>query len=237
MVSDTPDAETRRDFLAERRRRSEEQYDTLHAAKYDESWGEISPSHAAMMERLLAATISGGEVLDAPCGTGKYWPAILGSGRRVAGIDQSAQMLAQAARKHPDVPTRHLGLQELDEHERYHAVICMDALENVGPEDWPAVVRRLRDAARPGAPLYLTVELTDPGELAAAFEAARARGEPVVDGENLAPHGSYHHYPRREQVLAWLADAGLEILDETEDELLDETEVDSYWHLLLRRPA
>ena len=229
VVHETPEPETRLTFLAKRRRVSEERYDTLHAATYDEGWGEISPSHAAMMERLLAATISGGEVLDAPCGTGKYWPVILASGRRVAGIDQSAQMLAQAARKHPDVPTRHLGLQELDEHERYHAVICMDALEYVGPEDWPAVVRRLRDAARPGAPLYMTVELANPGDLATAIEAARARGEPVVEGEDLAPDGGYHYYPRRGQVLAWLADAGLELLDEAEG--------DFYWHLFLRRPA
>jgi len=228
MPRDAPDAETRRAFLATRGRVSEERYAGF-AATYDEEWGEIAPSHAAMMERLLAATVPAGEVLDAPCGTGKYWPAILASGRRVTGIDQSAVMLAQAARKHADVTTRHLGLQELDDHERYDAVLCADALENVGPEDWPAVVGRLRDAARPGAPLYLTVELTDPGDLARALESARARGEPVVEGEDLAPDGGYHYYPRRGQVLAWLAAAGLELLHETEG--------DFYWHLLLRRPA
>jgi hypothetical protein len=73
------------------------------------------------------------------------------------------------------------------------------------------------------------VELNDPRELAVAFESARARGEPVVAGEDLHPDGGYHYYPLREQVLAWLADAGLVLLDETQG--------DSYWHLLLRRLA
>lgn len=181
------------------------------------------------MERLLAATAAGGNILDAPCGTGKYWPAILASGRHVEGIDQSAQMLEYATRKYPDVPSRRLGIQELDDHERFDAVICMDSMEYVGPEDWPAVVRHLRDAARPGAPLYLTVELIDPEGLAEAVQAARARGEPVVDGEDLQPDGGYHYFPRRGQVLAWLIDAGLDVIDESEG--------DFYWHLLLRRPA
>jgi cyclopropane fatty-acyl-phospholipid synthase-like methyltransferase len=44
-------------------------------------------------------------------------------------------------------------------HERYDAVICIGAREFVGPEDWPDVARRLHDAARPGAPIWLTVEL------------------------------------------------------------------------------
>ena len=35
-------------------------------------------------------------------------------------------------------------------------------MENVPPEDWPTVLANLRDAARPGGVLYLTVEeLTD----------------------------------------------------------------------------
>lgn len=229
MVSQLPDAATRRAFLAERRRASEERYDTRFAPTYDASWGAIAPSHAAMLERWLLATAPGGIVLDAPCGTGKYWPAILASGRRVAGIDQSARMLAEAAWKHPDVPTRHIGLQELDDHDAYDAVLCADAMEYVGPEDWPNVLARLRDAARPGAPIYLTVELADPAEVADAFVAARRRGEPVVDGEDLGPHGGYHYFPGREQVLGWLADAGLERIDETEG--------DFYWHLLLRRPG
>lgn len=41
-------------------------------------------------------------VLDAACGTGKYWPMLLGAGLRVMGVDQSQAMLDVATRKHPE---------------------------------------------------------------------------------------------------------------------------------------
>ncbi len=230
----SPTEEERRTFLDARRAASRDRYDRLFAATYDEHWGEVSPSHATMVGRLIARTPPGAEILDAPCGTGKYWPAILSAGRRVFGVDQSAGMLAAAARKFPAVPTRLGALQELDDHERYDAVMCVDALEMVGPEDWPLVARCLRDAARPGAPMWLTVELWDPADeeagapgLAASGRAARGRGEPVVEGEDANPEGGYHYYPARERVLAWLSQAGIAV-DET-------LEADSYLHVLGHR--
>jgi hypothetical protein len=51
--------------------------------------------------RLAGLVRQGGTVLDAACGTGKYWPALLAAGLQVTGVDQSAGMLAQASRKHP----------------------------------------------------------------------------------------------------------------------------------------
>lgn len=229
-----PDVTTRAAFLAERRRTTEDRYDRRFAPTYDQAWGEITSSHAAMLQRLLDATPSGGEILDAACGTGKYWPAILASGRRVAGIDQSAGMLAVGAAKHPDVPTRRLALQDLDDRQRFDAVICVDALEFVGPEDWPDVVRRLRDAAKRAAPLYLTVELFEPDDadaggqdLSEALVSARAHGQPVVAGEHLNDEGGYHYYPEYQQVLSWLAAAGI-VVDDT-------LEADSYLHILGHR--
>jgi cyclopropane fatty-acyl-phospholipid synthase-like methyltransferase len=224
----TPTPAQRQAFLDHRRRVTTERYDTRFADGYDEDWGRIMPSHAAMLARLLEATVAGGEVLDVPCGTGKYWPAILASGRRVVGADQSAGMLAQASRKSPDVPVRRLALQELDEHARYDALICVDALENVGPEDWPPVLGRLREALRPGAPIYLTSEIPEPGEAEAEFAAARARGEPVVPGEALGEDGGYHFFPGKARVLDWITRAGLRI-----DDVL---EGDHYLHVLAHRP-
>jgi ubiquinone/menaquinone biosynthesis C-methylase UbiE len=54
---------------------------------------------------------AGGPVLDAACGTGKYWSALLGAALQVMGIDQSTGMLGQATRKHPGVAVRVLALQ------------------------------------------------------------------------------------------------------------------------------
>ncbi len=222
------DPATRLSFLDARRRSSEERFNALHAPVFDRDWGAIAPSHASFVERLMDLTRPRGTVLDAACGTGKYWPLVLGSGRTVIGVDQAVEMLRMATAKHPTVPTARIGLQELDFDGLFDAVMCVDSIENVGPEDWPLVLARLRDAARPGAPLYLTVELNDEDEVRADYERARAAGEPVVPGESFDGVG-YHYYPEGESIHGWLADAGLE--------LLDERDADLYRHLLLRRSA
>jgi SAM-dependent methyltransferase len=170
----------------------------------------ISPSHAAFVARLAGLVRQGGSVLDAACGTGKYWPALLAAGLQVTGVDESAEMLAQARRKYPQVPSRVLALQDLAElPDRFDGLLCVDALECVAPEDWPVVVAGLAAVLQDQAPAYVTVELPD-GPL-----------PPPVDG------GGYHYYPPRDQVRRWLAAAGFAVTDEAD--------ADHYWHLLLAR--
>jgi trans-aconitate methyltransferase len=226
MADGTASGSARRTFLDERRAGSRDRYDQLHAPGYDEAWGDIEASHLAALEVLLAHTRPRGTVLDAACGTGKYWPLILASQRTVVGVDQSTGMLEQARRKHPDVPVARVGLQDLRFDAAFDAVICVDALENVAPEDWPVVVGRLVEAARPGAPLWLTVELSDPDEIRTATEAAMAAGHPVVEGE-LYDGVGYHYYPSRSSVVEWVRASGLTVLEESIG--------DAYWHLILRR--
>ena len=132
-----------------------------------------------------------------------------------------------AAAKHPSVPVGKVGLQDLAFDGLFDAVMCIDAMENVGPEDWPLVLARLRDAARPGAPLYLTVELHDEAEVRAIYESARSAGHPVVPGEDFVEGLGYHFYPESAAVARWLEAAGLNTLDRDE--------ADDYGHYLLRR--
>ena len=213
----------RRAFLAERRAASTHRFDTIHSARYDENWGAISPSHAAFVARLAGLVRRGGAVLDAAAGTGKYWPALLAAGLRVTGVDQSAGMLAQARRKHPEVPSRVLALQDLATLPgRFDGLLCVDALEYVAPEDWPAVTTGFASVLRPGAPAYVTVEL--PGEpLPPPADPRQVPGE-VIEG------GGYHYYPPRDQVRHWLEAAGFAVAGQAD--------ADHYWHLLLtREPA
>jgi SAM-dependent methyltransferase len=215
----------RGEWLRERRRVATERYDTLHAATYDQQeWAVISPTHQRFVDQLIQRCPPGGRILDAACGTGKYFGMVLDTGRRVVGTDQSAGMLAQARAKHPEVPTEQVGLQELAFDAEFDAVMCVDAMEQVFPEDWPLVLANLRRALRPGGHLYLTVELIDEQELERAFAEAAASGLPVVRGELTSPGGGYHYYPSLDQVAAWVRDAGLESL---EDGVGDE-----YYHLL-----
>jgi SAM-dependent methyltransferase len=215
--------EDRRAFITERRRASVHRFDTLHSPDYDGNWGAISPSHAAFVTRLTTLVQPGGNVLDAACGTGKYWPALLAAGLRITGADQSAGMLAQARRKHPDVPAQVLALQDLatatDLAGRFDALLCVDALEYIAPEDWPGVVAGLAAALKPRAPAYVTVEIPD-GPLPQPADPRQ------VPGEHFEGSG-YHYYPARDQARDWLAAAGFQV----EDELA----ADYYWHFFLER--
>jgi SAM-dependent methyltransferase len=216
---------TRERWLEERRRIAVERYDGF-APTYDRDWGSIAPTHGAMLGRFLARCAPGGLVLDAACGTGKYWATIRGAGRRVIGVDQSAGMLARAAARFPDVPTERRSLVDLDAVAAYDGIACIDAMEFVFPEDWPIVLARFARALRPGGPLYLTVEQAAAGEVEAAYRAAFAEGQPVRPGEWLEG-GGYHFYPSRDQVLEWLTGAGFVI----EEEMVG----DEYLHLVVRQ--
>lgn len=213
-------------WLREKRRVAEERMDTLFAPIYDEQWGAtIEPSHSAMLDALLERLPPGGRVLDAACGTGKYWPRLLASGREVVGTDRSAGMLDRARRKFPSVPTAQRNLQEIAYAGEFDAVICTDSLELVPPEDWPTIFANLRRALRPGGLLYFTVELIASDLLRASQESAQAQGFPVVPGE-YAHEAGYHHYPDLDQVRAWMHDAGFAILEERTG--------DDYQHFLAR---
>ncbi len=202
----------RQAWLRERRQTAEERYDAIHAFTYDEEHGEIGPTHRRFVADLLERCPPGGTVLDAACGTGKYFAMVTASGRRVVGTDQSTGMLGRARARFPAVPLERVGLQELDFEAEFDAVMCVDAMEHVPPEDWPRVLANLGRAVRPGGPVYLTVEQADDRELDRELADATARGLPAVRGE--VSRDGYHFYPSRTQVDGWLEEAGLVVAAE-----------------------
>jgi SAM-dependent methyltransferase len=216
----------RQTFLRERRRMSEERFDTRHAPSYDAGYGEISPTHHRFVADVIRRCPPGGRILDAACGTGKYFAMILEAGCQVLGTDQSAGMLARAHARHPEILTYKVGLQELAYTGEFDAALCVDAMENVCPEDWPGVLANLRRALRPAGSLYLTVELSDEHDLARTFAEGVADGLPVVPGEHTSRDGGYHYYPSVDQVASWLAGVGLELVHDGYG--------DDYYHLLAR---
>jgi SAM-dependent methyltransferase len=195
---------------------------TIWAPIYDQHWGaQIDPTHERLLRQLLSRIPAGGSVLDAACGTGKYWPLIRDSGRRVFGIDHSQEMLDRAALKHPDVPVERVALRDLAYAARFDAVICMDAMECVFPEDWPIVLRNFARALKPPRGyVYLTVEIPDV-DLHAALAAGRQAGYPLQPGEVLGMNdggalgiAAYHYYPTDQAVDQWLAAAGYAVIDD-----------------------
>jgi hypothetical protein len=98
---------------------------------------------------------------------------------------------------------------------RFDAILTIDAMENVSPEDWPVVLENGRHALKPGAPWYITVEESNPDALDAAFARLVAEGHPAVRGEAIEGRDAvYHYYPERARVLAWMEAARLDVIDE-----------------------
>jgi SAM-dependent methyltransferase len=223
----------RRAWLAERRAATVAEYDA-EASTYEEHEYEVE-AHRRFVARLLATCPPGGVVLDAPCGTGKYFPLVAAAGRRVVGIDQSAGMLAEARAKGIAESLDLVGLQELAFDGAFDAVMTIDAMENVPPEDWPGVLANLHRAVRPGGHLYLTVEEGHQAVVDAAFESLVECGLPAVRGEVTEDGAAgYHYYPGRERVLGWIAAEGLGLVAEEYEHVRDAW---GYRHWLLRAPA
>jgi SAM-dependent methyltransferase len=230
-----PIAATEREaWLRNLRRVNERQEDAL-APVFDERWGEVGDTHRGFLEKFLSKLPPGGRVLDAACGTGKYFPTVLASGRSLLGVDHAGAYLASAGAKFPDVRTEKHDLQDLPFEDEFDGVMCVDAMEFVPPEEWPEILERFRRALHPGGWLYLTVELHPADEVHAANDAARRAGHPVVDGEVVweEPDGYYHYYPSIEQVRDWVAEAGFTIEEETEGPWHDGGY--AYHHVLARR--
>jgi SAM-dependent methyltransferase len=234
------DAETSRtaavdraDWIRDLRRLDERLEDAL-AETYDAEWGGIEDDHRAFIERFLALLPADGRVLDAPCGTGKYFAMVLASGRSLLGVDHSGGYLARAATRFPGVPTEKCDLQDLPYRDEFDGVICVDAMEFIPPEDWPIVLDRFRGALHPGGWLYLTVERAADDRVRAANDEARRSGLPVVDGEVIwhEPDDYYHFYPSMERVGGWLAAAGFVVVDDAEGPWHDDEY--AYHHVLAR---
>ena len=217
----------RSDWFKEKRRLAEERMDTLFAPIYDENWGaSIDPTHQRMMNRFLSLCPPHGRILDAACGTGKYWSMILASGRTVFGIDQSQAMLDRAKEKFPRIPVEKVGLQELRHQEAFDDCICMDTMEMVAPEDWPLVLSNLYRAIQPKGYFYFTVEIAEERDIENAFAAGQQLGLPIVYGE-WAHEAGYHYYPKIAQVKEWVRLAQFRLIEETIG--------DSYHHFLVQK--
>lgn len=216
-------------WLTQRRAAVIAAYDAL-AAHYDEH-EYPSQTQRQWVRRLLEQLAPPALVLDAPCGTGKYFPLISAAGHRVAGIDQSAGMLEQARARGIAVRLERMSLRDLSYEREFDAALTIDAMENVPREEWPIVLSNLHRAVRSGGLLYMTVEEIDEPEIDAAFESLARAGEPAVRGEVIEGDvAGYHYYPGRAQVLEWFAAERLQVVDEG----YRQEEGWGYRHFLLR---
>jgi SAM-dependent methyltransferase len=133
----------RRKWLRTLRKENERQEDLLSPV-FDERWGEVDDLHRTYVAAFLSRLPGTGVVLDAACGTGKYFQMVLDTGLTLLGVDHSSGHLTRARQKFPHVSTEKHDLQELPYRQVFDGVMCIDAMEFVPPEDWPMVVARFR---------------------------------------------------------------------------------------------
>jgi 2-polyprenyl-3-methyl-5-hydroxy-6-metoxy-1,4-benzoquinol methylase len=220
----------RSEWLRDRRSAVERQY-TLEGPTYDAGYDPATPVHRRFVSALLQTVGPGGALLDAACGTAPYAGMVLEAGVDYVGIDQSSGMLAEARAKWPTGRFEQIGLQEQAFADEFDAVMCVDAMENVPPEDWPLVVGAFRRALRADGHAYMTIERIDASDIANAFETGTAHGQPMVYGEVIdGDTAGYHFYPDADRVQGWLDGAGFTVVDDV-DEQLDGY---GYRHLLLQ---
>ncbi len=161
-------------WLREQRLKAEADYDTRYSATYDADAEPMTTTHRRFVRRVVRASPVSGTVLDAACGTGKYFGIVTAAGRKVVGVDQSVGMLDEARAKFPAAELIKSSLQELDLERAYDGVLCVDAMENVPPEEWPTVLANLHRALKPDGLLYLTVEEHAQADIDAGYADAIA---------------------------------------------------------------
>ena len=162
------------------------------AASFDSKLANLSYRAPALVGEMLAQ--SGAEesksldVLDAGCGTGLCGQILAPYARRLAGVDLSAGMLAQAQARsvYDELVKGELVAYLRESAEEFDVIVSADTLVYFGPLD--QVVAASASALRPGGRLIFTVEEL-PG------------GGPEA-GYAISPHGRYcHARPYLERVL------------------------------------
>lgn len=202
----------------------EQRYDT-YAPTFDENgWNVISPTHHRMMEHFLELMPPNSLILDAACGTGKYWQTLLQKNHRIIGIDNSQAMLDEGKKIDPTVQTEKKTLQDIDYESTFEGIICVDALEFVFPEDWPGVMSNFYKALKSSGYLYFTVEIPE-DDLVENYQTNKAAGMPVIMGESYED-GGYHYHPSLDQIKDWFSPYF---------SLLRKDEGDYYYHYIVQK--
>ena len=124
------------------------------ASTYDSKPNFILAVEEPVVEDLLAR-IPPGSALDAACGTGRHTGRLIRHGHEVIGVDQSPEMLAQAAVKVPQAQFRVGDVTQLPiPASSVDLVLCALALSHL--DDLGEAMVEFRRVLRPGGRLIVT---------------------------------------------------------------------------------
>ncbi|MFB6163682.1 MAG: trans-aconitate 2-methyltransferase [Haloarculaceae archaeon] len=149
------------------------------AADYDDDHAFVYEYGADLLDLLSPEPDD--RVLDLGCGTGHLSAEIADRGATVLGIDQSAEMVAQARQAHPDLDFARADARSFAVEPAFDAVFSNAALHWIPDEDQDAAIATVRDVLRPGGRLIAELGGTgNVGRIVAATQAELGeRGEAV----------------------------------------------------------
>jgi trans-aconitate methyltransferase len=169
------------------------------AARYQDKHSFVWRYGADLVELLAAQP--GERILDLGCGTGQLTAEIARSGARVTGLDNSADMLAEARQNFPGLTFVSGEASAFDFSEQFDAVFSNAVLHWVKNADGAAA--SIARALRPGG--RFVAEFGGKGNIATVQAALRALLGPAADNQ------SPWYYPSIGEYSAVLERHGLEV--------------------------
>ena len=154
-------------------------FETLHAydtgaVGYADDW-ETQPA-GTDLQAAVRTYFKLGRTADVGSGSGRDTAWLVAGGFDAIGIEPSAGLRAEAARRHPEVEFHAAALPELDgvAANSFTNVLCETVIMHLEPAAVGPAVRRLADILKPGGILYLTwrVSTTDQRDDAGRLYAA-----------------------------------------------------------------
>ncbi len=206
-------------------------YDAL-AREYDARFAD-ELDHRPLERGLLTAFVElagGGTVADVGCGPGHVTRFLAARGADVVGLDLSAEMVAVARERAPELRFAVASMLDLPAADgAWAGAVALYSIIHLGDDERARACRELARVLRPGARLLVSFHVESPESAAGEVNhLTEPLGRPVVlDGHFLDPRG----------VEELLADAGLRVEARLEREPVPALEYPSRrCHLLAERP-
>lgn len=119
------------------------------AGKYTENFDFVHRYGESVLELVEAE--AGGLVVDLGCGNGALTQKLADRGYRVLGVDDSAEMVAEARALHPDCPSKR-GMRSPSSWRRrqtsFFLMLCSTGSTRAGSRPWPGNVAGPAEAGR-----------------------------------------------------------------------------------------
>lgn len=110
------------------------------------------------VDALLSGLPAASRVLDLGCGSGRpIAEYVMSLGHSVTGVDQADELLAFARSRYPSGTWITTSIEAFTCPERFHAIVCWDALFHIERSGHEALVERFARMLLPGGRLMLTV--------------------------------------------------------------------------------